>query len=71
MPISNQARPLEKLLASSTGKKGPVAGVANEHSIAYGCARAIRDLGGSLALTYLNERADAYPQRQQDDKEHR
>jgi enoyl-[acyl-carrier protein] reductase I len=42
------------------GKKGLVVGVANQHSIAYGCARAIRDLGGSLALTYLNERADPF-----------
>jgi enoyl-[acyl-carrier protein] reductase I len=39
------------------GKKGLVVGVANEHSIAYGCARAYRRLGADLAMTYLNERA--------------
>lgn len=69
MPISNQARPLRKLLATLAGKKGLVVGVANEHSIAYGCARANRDLGDSLAVTYQNERANPHPQRQQDDKD--
>ena len=38
-------------------KKALVVGVANEHSIAYGCARAFRELGAELALTYLNEKA--------------
>jgi enoyl-[acyl-carrier protein] reductase I len=39
------------------GKKALVVGVANEHSIAYGCANAFRSLGAELALTYLNEKA--------------
>ncbi|WP_435103288.1 enoyl-ACP reductase FabI [Arhodomonas sp. AD133] len=39
------------------GKKGLVVGVANEASIAAGCARAFRDAGAELALTYLNDRA--------------
>ncbi len=51
---------LQNPLATLAGKKGLVVGVANQHSIAYGCARAIRDLGGSLALTCLNERADPF-----------
>lgn len=34
-----------------------VVGIANEHSIAYGCARAFRELGAELAITYLNDRA--------------
>jgi enoyl-[acyl-carrier protein] reductase I len=38
-------------------KKALVVGVANEHSIAYGCASAFRELGAELALTYLNEKA--------------
>jgi enoyl-[acyl-carrier protein] reductase I len=38
-------------------KKALVVGIANEHSIAYGCARAFRELGADLALTYLNEKA--------------
>jgi enoyl-[acyl-carrier protein] reductase I len=40
-----------------TGSKALVVGVANEHSIAYGCARAFRELGADLAITYLNEKA--------------
>lgn len=39
------------------GKKGLIIGIANESSIAYGCARAFRSLGADLALTYLNEKA--------------
>ena len=42
---------------SLAGKKGLVIGIANEHSIAYGCARAFRTLGADLAVTYLNEKA--------------
>jgi len=38
-------------------KKALVVGIANEHSIAYGCARAFRELGAELAVTYLNEKA--------------
>jgi enoyl-[acyl-carrier protein] reductase I len=41
-------------------KKGLVVGVANEHSIAWGCARALHAAGGELALTYLNEKAKPY-----------
>lgn len=39
------------------GKKALVLGIANEHSIAYGCARAFRKLGADLAITYLNDKA--------------
>ncbi|MDM0033720.1 enoyl-ACP reductase FabI [Variovorax sp. J22P271] len=39
------------------GMKALVVGVANEHSIAYGCANAFRSLGAELAITYLNEKA--------------
>jgi enoyl-[acyl-carrier protein] reductase I len=42
---------------SLQGKKVLVAGVANDSSIAYGCARAMRELGADLAVTYLNEKA--------------
>ncbi len=38
-------------------KKALVVGIANEHSIAYGCASAFRELGAELAVTYLNEKA--------------
>jgi enoyl-[acyl-carrier protein] reductase I len=42
------------------GAKALVVGVANEHSIAYGCASAFHELGADLALTYLNEKARSY-----------
>ncbi len=38
-------------------RKALVVGIANEHSIAYGCAKAFRELGAELAVTYLNDRA--------------
>src|SRR5271166_759055 len=43
-----------------SGKKGLVLGIANEHSIAYGCAEAFRALGAELAITYLNDKAKPY-----------
>jgi len=38
------------------GKKGIVLGIANKKSIAYGIAKACREQGAELAITYLNER---------------
>ena len=43
-----------------TAKKALVIGIANEHSIAYGCAKAFRELGADLAITYLNDKARPY-----------
>lgn len=45
---------------SLEGKKGLVIGIANDKSIAWGCARAFRESGAELAITYLNEKAEAY-----------
>jgi enoyl-[acyl-carrier protein] reductase I len=42
------------------GKKAVVLGIANEHSIAFGCALAFRQLGAELAITYLNDKARPY-----------
>jgi enoyl-[acyl-carrier protein] reductase I len=42
------------------GRKALVIGVANEHSIAWGCAKAFRELGAELAITYLNDKARPY-----------
>lgn len=40
------------------GKVGLVVGIADDRSIAYGCAEAFRALGASgLAITYVNEKA--------------
>ena len=42
------------------GKKGLVVGIANENSIAWGCAKAFRAFGAELAVTYLNDKAKKY-----------
>mgnify|MGYP003694166123 CR=1 FL=1 len=42
------------------GAKALVVGVANQHSIAYGCAKAFRELGAELAITYVNEKTKTY-----------
>ena len=43
-------------------KKGLVVGIANEHSIAWGCAKVFHDHGAELAVTYLNDKAKTYVQ---------
>jgi enoyl-[acyl-carrier protein] reductase I len=42
------------------GKKALVTGIANDQSIAYGCAKAFRAFGADLAITYLNDKAKPY-----------
>src|SRR5579872_6535161 len=42
------------------GRKGLIVGIANDQSIAWGCARAFRALGADLAVTYLNDKAMKY-----------
>jgi enoyl-[acyl-carrier protein] reductase I len=42
------------------GKRGLIVGIANENSIAWGCAKAFRALGAEVAVTYLNEKAKKY-----------
>jgi enoyl-[acyl-carrier protein] reductase I len=44
-------------IALLDGKKGLVVGIANDQSIAWGCARAFRAFGADVAVTYLNEKA--------------
>lgn len=43
-----------------SGLKGLIVGVANEHSIAWGCANVLHEAGAELALTYQNEKAKSY-----------
>jgi enoyl-[acyl-carrier protein] reductase I len=40
-----------------TGHKALVVGIANDQSIAYGCAKAFRTIGADLAVTWLNDKA--------------
>ena len=42
------------------GKKALVTGIANDQSIAWGCAKAFRSFGADLAVTYLNDKAKPY-----------
>jgi enoyl-[acyl-carrier protein] reductase I len=42
------------------GRRGLIVGVANQQSIAYGCAAKLRAFGAELALTYLNEKSLPY-----------
>jgi len=39
------------------GKKALIVGIANDQSIAYGCAKAFRTAGADLAITWLNDKA--------------
>ncbi|MEN3930314.1 enoyl-ACP reductase FabI [Microvirga sp. W0021] len=48
------------LIPSLKGKKGLIVGIANEQSIAWGCAKAYKALGAELAVTYLNEKAERF-----------
>src|SRR5579864_8555587 len=44
------------------GRKGLIVGIANDQSIAWGCAKAFRALGAELAVTYLNDKAKKHVQ---------
>jgi enoyl-[acyl-carrier protein] reductase I len=48
------------LATSLAGKRGLIVGIANEASIAAGCARAFAAAGATLAATYLNDRSLPY-----------
>ena len=52
----------DRLIVTLEGRKGRVAGIANDQSIAWGCAKGFRALGADLAVTYLNERARPHVQ---------
>src|SRR4029078_11675793 len=42
------------------GKRGLIVGIANDQSIAWGCAKAFRALGAELAVSYLNDKAKKF-----------
>jgi enoyl-[acyl-carrier protein] reductase I len=42
------------------GAKALVTGIANDSSIAWGCAKAFHELGAELAITYLNDKTRTY-----------
>jgi enoyl-[acyl-carrier protein] reductase I len=41
-------------------KRGLIVGIANENSIAWGCAKAFRAFGAEVAVTYLNDKAKRF-----------
>jgi len=47
-------------LALLKGKKALVTGIANDQSIAWGCAKAFRAFGADVAVTYLNDKSKPY-----------
>jgi enoyl-[acyl-carrier protein] reductase I len=57
MPTENHSSPF-----SLAGKKGLVLGLANEHSIAWGCAQAAKQQGADLLASCLNDKARAHVQ---------
>src|ERR1700756_5686665 len=42
------------------GKRALIVGIANDQSIAWGCAKAFRALGAEVAVTYLNDKAKKF-----------
>ena len=47
-------------LALLKGKKALVTGIANDQSIAWGCAKAFHAFGADVAVTYLNDKAKPF-----------
>ncbi|MBO0711929.1 MAG: SDR family oxidoreductase, partial [Acetobacteraceae bacterium] len=53
---------IPRVLPHLEGRKALVVGIANDQSIAWGCAKWLRALGADLAITYLNEKAKRFVQ---------
>jgi len=51
---------VERKVFSLHGQKALVVGIANEQSIAWGCAQALRTQGAELAITWLNAKAEPH-----------
>ena len=48
------------MIVDLNNKQGLVTGIANEHSIAYGCAEKFREANAELATTFLNAKAEPF-----------
>ena len=59
-PLPKVWDPDSKVGEMLAGRRGLVVGIANEHSIAFGCAAKLRAFGAELAVTYLNEKSEPY-----------
>jgi enoyl-[acyl-carrier protein] reductase I len=51
---------IQRVRASLEGRRALVVGIANEQSIAWGCAKWLRALGADVAVTYLNDKAKKF-----------
>ena len=51
---------MQNALIDLRGKRGLILGIANDRSIAYGCARIMAGCGADLAVTYLDAAAEPY-----------
>ncbi len=60
MLTENRSYPPFRGLFSLEGKKGLVLGIANDHSIAWGCAKLARLMGADIVATCVNEKARSY-----------
>jgi enoyl-[acyl-carrier protein] reductase I len=60
IPYKNGHWPRKYKMNMLEGKRGLVIGIANEHSIAAGCALAFSKAGAKLAVTYINEKSKPY-----------
>jgi enoyl-[acyl-carrier protein] reductase I len=59
-PLQKIWNPDDRIGDMLKGLRGLVVGVANESSIAYGCAAKLRGFGAELAVTWLNEKAERF-----------
>jgi enoyl-[acyl-carrier protein] reductase I len=59
-PLPRVWNPDDRIGDMLKGRRGLVVGVANEHSIAFGCAAKLRAFGAEIAVTYLNEKAERF-----------
>lgn len=59
-PLPKVWDPQDRIGDMLKGKRGLIVGVANENSIAYGCAAKLRAFGAELGLTYINEKTRGY-----------
>ena len=51
---------MQNALIDLRGKRGLILGIANDRSIAWGCARVMAACGAEVAVTYLDDNAEPY-----------
>ena len=62
-PVAPAEDPIEQVNSTAlAGKKAFILGIANDQSIAYGCARAMHRMGAEIAMTYRNDKTKGYTQ---------